>query len=74
MTKNILNQYLPQKHPTKEVFRNRRIPVGAVAKFLGLSTNYTCSILNGFARATPEVERKLSEFAELVAGDAAERS
>jgi hypothetical protein len=61
-----LSSFFPKQHPAKEVFHREGIPVAAVAKFLGLSTSYTCSMLNGFARITPENERKLNDFARLV--------
>jgi plasmid maintenance system antidote protein VapI len=61
-----LNEFFPKAHPQKEFFTRSAIPVAAVAKFLGLSPSYTCSLLNGFARITPDNERKLAEFARLV--------
>jgi len=61
-----LSKFFPEKHPTKEIFRSRDIPISAVAKFLGLSTAYTGSLLNGVARLSPENDRKLIEFARLV--------
>ena len=61
-----INKYLPKEHPTRKVFRKKRIPICAVAKYLERSTNYTCSILNGGMRATPEIDRKLSQFAKMV--------
>lgn len=64
--KNHLAIYLPEPHKTRDIFRSNGIPVSAVAKFLGLSSNYTCSILSGFSRATKENESKLLEFARLV--------
>jgi hypothetical protein len=58
--------FLPEPHPTKEVFARHRIPVAAVARFLGLSSSYTCSLLNGFARVSPENDQRLWNFARLV--------
>jgi hypothetical protein len=58
--------FLPEPHPTKEVFARHHIPVAAVARFLGLSSSYTCSLLNGFARVSPEIDQKLREFARLI--------
>jgi hypothetical protein len=71
MEKNI-NAYLPKSHPTKQIFACHHIPVAAVAKFLGLSTAYTCSLLNGFARVSPDNDAKLREFALLVEREAEE--
>ena len=65
MKKN-LSAYFPKPHPTKAIFHTRGIPNCAVAKFLGLSTNYTSSVLNGVLRATPENDLKLFEFAKIV--------
>jgi len=64
--KSHLTTYLPKPHKTRDIFRSNGIPVSAVANFLNLSSNYTCSILSGFSRATVENERKLLEFARLV--------
>lgn len=61
-----LKKFFPKEHPAKKVFRRAGIPVAAVAKFLGLSTSYTCSILNGFARITPDNESKLTEFVRFI--------
>jgi len=65
-------EFLPQPHPTKQIFALHHIPAAAVARFLGLSTAYTCSLLNGFARVSPENDRKLKEFALMVVGEAKE--
>ena len=67
-----LAEFLPQPHPTKQVFTSHHIPVAAVARFLGLSTAYTCSLLNGFARVSPGNDKKLREFALLVEGETKE--
>jgi hypothetical protein len=61
-----LSRFFPKEHPNKIVFHRAGIPVAAVAKFLGLSTSYTCSMLNGFARITSDNERKLNELVRLV--------
>ncbi len=58
--------FLPEPHPTKQVFAKYDIPVAAVARYLGLSTSYTCSLLNGFARVSPENDQRLWDFARLV--------
>lgn len=63
---NDLSRFFPKAHPTKKVFHQAGIPVAAVANFLGLSPSYTCSLLNGFARITPENENKLNQFVALV--------
>ena len=68
MIENIA-KYLPQAHPTKQIFFRHHIPVAAVARFLGFSTAYTCSLLNGFARVSPENDKRLREFALLVEGE-----
>jgi hypothetical protein len=70
--KNIA-EFLPQPHPTKQIFFRHHIPVAAVAKFLGLSTAYTCSLLTGFSRVSPENDQKLREFALMVEDGAKER-
>ena len=70
--KNIITEFLPHPHPTKEIFARHHIPAAAVAKYLGLSTSYTCSLLNGFARVNPDIDKKLREFASLVEGEAKE--
>jgi len=67
-----ISQFLPEPHPTKAVFYRHRVPVAAVARFLGLSTAYTCSLLSGFARVIPENDKKLREFALLVESEARE--
>ena len=68
--KNDIAEFLPQPHPTKQIFFRHHIPVAAVAKFLGLSTAYTCSLLSGFARVSPDNDKKLREFALLVQDEA----
>jgi hypothetical protein len=70
--KNTIYEFLPQLHPTKKIFASQRIPVAAVARFLGLSTAYTCSLLNGFARVSPDNDQKLWEFARLVESETGE--
>ena len=71
MKENIAD-FLPQPHATKQVFFRHHIPIAAVAKFLGLSTAYTCSLLTGFSRVSAENDAKLREFALLVEGGAGE--
>jgi hypothetical protein len=71
MKENIA-EFLPQPHPTKQIFFRHHIPVAAVAKFLGFSTAYTCSLLSGFSRVSAENDAKLREFALLVEGEAKE--
>jgi hypothetical protein len=68
--KKHITEFFPHPHPTKQVFVHHHIPVAAVAKFLGLSTSYCCSLLSGFARVRPEIEEKLREFALLVEEEA----
>lgn len=58
--------FLPEPHPTKQVFAKYDIPVAAVARYLGLSTSYTCSLLNGFARVSLENDQRLWDFARLI--------
>ena len=70
--KKTIADFLPQPHPTKQIFAHHHIPAAAVARFLGLSTAYTCSLLNGFVRVSPENDKKLREFALLVEGEAKE--
>jgi len=53
MQENIA-EYLPKPHPTKAIFVRSHIPAAAVAQYLGLSTSYVCSLLNGFARVSPD--------------------
>jgi hypothetical protein len=65
MKKN-LTDFFPQPHPTKEIFARHHIPAAAVARFLGLSTAYVCSLLTGFARVSPDNDKRLREFARLV--------
>jgi hypothetical protein len=69
---NSIREFLPQPHPAKQLFTLHRIPVAAVARFLGLSTSYVCSLLNGFARVSPDVDKKLKEFASMVEREAKE--
>lgn len=69
MIENIA-EFLPQPHPTKQIFARHHIPAAAVARFLGLSTSYVCSLLNGFARVGPENDTRLREFARLVEDEA----
>jgi hypothetical protein len=70
--KKSITEFLPQPHPTKRIFSCNHIPAAAVARYLGLSTAYTCSLLNGFARVSPDNDKKLREFALLVEGEAKE--
>jgi hypothetical protein len=70
--KNEIAEFLPQPHPTKQIFFRHHIPVSAVAKFLGLSTAYTCSLLTGFSRVSAENDAKLRKFALLVEDEAKE--
>jgi hypothetical protein len=70
--KKAITEFLPEPHPTKAVFSSHHIPVVAVARFLDFSTAYTCSLLNGFARVTPDNDMKLREFALLVESSAEE--
>lgn len=70
--KNHITEFLPLPHPTKAIFSHHRIPVAAVARYLGLSTAYTCSLLNGFARVSPANDNKLRDFALLVECDSGE--
>jgi hypothetical protein len=70
--KKKIYEFLPQPHPTKAVFARHHIPVAAVARFLDLSASYVCSLLNGFARVSPEIDMKLREFARLVEREAEE--
>jgi hypothetical protein len=70
--KKTIMEFMPQIHPTKQIFAHHRIPVAAVAQFLGLSTSYVCSLLNGFARVSPDNDQKLREFALLVEVEAKE--
>ncbi len=70
--KNIISEFLPKRHFTKEIFARYHVPVAAVAKYLGLSTSYACSLLNGFARVSPDIDKKLREFASMVEGEAEE--
>jgi hypothetical protein len=70
--KDNIAEFLPQPHPTKQIFAHNQIPVAAVAQFLELSTSYVCSLLNGFARVSPDNDKKLREFALLVEGEAKE--
>jgi hypothetical protein len=67
--KDNIAEFLPQPHPTKQIFARNHIPVAAVAQFLGLSTSYVCSLLTGFARVSPDNDQKLREFALLVEGE-----
>jgi hypothetical protein len=67
-----LEQFLPQPHPTKQIFSRQQVPAAAVARYLGFSTAYTCSLLNGFARVSPDNDQKLWEFARLVEGETGE--
>jgi len=61
-----LTDYLPKPHPTKQVFTRHKTPIAAVARFMGYSSSYVCSLLNGFARVSPENDAKLRQFAQLV--------
>jgi hypothetical protein len=70
--KKFITEFLPQSHPTKAIFFRHHIPVAAVAKFLGLSTSYTCSLLSGFARVSPDNDAKLREFSILVESETKE--
>ncbi len=42
------------------------VPVKTIAHFLGFSYPYTCSLLNGYAPMTSEVEEKLQDLVEIV--------
>jgi hypothetical protein len=70
--KNNITELLPRSHPTKQIFFRHHIPVAAVARYLGLSTAYSCSLLTGFARVSNDNDTKLREFVLLVEGEAGE--
>lgn len=57
---------LPTPHPSKKVFKSHNFPISAVAKHLGISYNFTCNILSGIARVTPENELKLRKLVEIL--------
>ncbi len=61
--------FLPTPHPSKAIFKKHKYPVAAVAKYLGLSYNFTCNILAGIVRVTPENEFKLRELTEALEGE-----
>lgn len=62
----MLSKYLPKPHPLKSVFKSYDFPISGVANFIGKSYPYTCNILSGVVRVTPEVELKLKGLAELL--------
>jgi len=64
--KKTITEFLPQPHPTKQIFVHHKIPVAAVAQFLWLSTSCVCSLLNEFARVSLDNDKKLREFARRV--------
>ncbi len=54
----------PEPHTIKSILKKKRIPIAAVAEFLGFSYGYTCHILNGDMRITSAVEEKLKILSE----------
>jgi len=56
-------ELLPQEHPTKAIFKNHKLPISAVANYLGLSFSYVSLMLSGVARVTPLNDTKLKELA-----------
>lgn len=55
-------KFLPRHHWSKAMFKANGIPLSAVAKALGLSYPYVCSLLSGVVKVTPEVETKLKRL------------
>jgi hypothetical protein len=62
----ILKSFLPTPHPSKAVFNSHKFPISAVAKYLGLSYNFTCNILSGTTRVTDENELRIKELVEML--------
>jgi len=60
---NLPDQLQPRETWFKVQLNHRLgVPVKTIAHYLGLSYPYTCSLLNGYAPMTPEVEEKLAEL------------
>ncbi|MFC1876322.1 hypothetical protein ACFL2E_03485 [Thermodesulfobacteriota bacterium] len=62
-----IKNYSPAPHPAKAIFKSHNIPISTISKALELSFSYTSTILNGHARVTPEVEKKLNMLVESIA-------
>ena len=54
----------PVPHWSKRVFKENRVPVSAVARFLDLSFPYTVNLLNGHVRVTASNDAKLRQLVE----------
>jgi plasmid maintenance system antidote protein VapI len=70
MKKACLKNFMPTPHPVRDLIREHRIPIAAVAAYLDLAVNYTANLLNGRGRLTPDNERRLAEFAAMVEEEA----
>lgn len=59
-------KFLPKAHSLKSFFKKHNFPLAGVAQYLGKSYGYTCNILSGAVRATPEVDLRLKELADML--------
>jgi len=60
------SKLLPKPHPTKLVFKKSKLPLSAVANFIGRSYNHTTQILSGVIKATPSINKKLWDLAKSI--------
>ena len=51
-------------HPSKLFFKERGIPIAAVARHLDLSFGYVSNLLSGVHRMTPRVDAMLNELVD----------
>ena len=65
---NDLKNYKPTPHPAKAVFHKHKVPMYAVAHYLGLSYGYTCNIMSGVVKPSDEVQKRLKKVVSAIEG------
>ena len=61
-------KYLPEPHWSKSILKRYAFPLSAVAKYLNRSYCYTCNLLAGHSRITPEIEFRLKKLCNSLEG------
>jgi len=61
-------KYLPKPHWSQSIFKRNAFPHSAVAKYLNRSYCYTCNLLAGHSRITPEIESQLKKLCNRLEG------
>ena len=54
-----IDRYKPRPHPYRAILRNHGVSNAMVANYLGRATSYVCSMLSGYSKMSPEIEKKL---------------